>query len=70
MGLANESFEGSVIEILNLYVPDLGEGAIVSRHSKNGKYLAITATLNARSQIQLDSLYLALNAEPQVLMVL
>jgi len=70
MGLADDTFEGIVIGIINQYVPDLGEGAIVSRASKGGKYVSITATINAKSQIQLDSLYLALNAHPKILMVL
>lgn len=70
MGNANDEFEGTVIRILNQHVPDLGEGSIVSKLSKGGKYLAITATIRARSQKQLDAIYQALTDEPQVLMVI
>ncbi len=70
MGLEDDSFEGIVIGILNQHVPDLGEGAIVSRFSKGGKYLAMTATINAQSQKQLDQLYQALSSDPHILWVL
>lgn len=70
MGLADNTFEGLVIGIINHHVPDLGEGAIVSKLSKEGKYISITATIHATSQEQLDNLYRALSAEPKILMVL
>jgi len=70
MGLADDAFEGVVIGIINQHVPDLGEGAIVSKVSKGGKYLSITATINAKSQAQLDGLYQALTKEPSILWVL
>ena len=70
MGLASDEFESIIIGIINQYVPDLGEGAITSKLSKEGKYVSITATIRARSQIQLDSLYQALHDTPEVLMVL
>lgn len=69
-GLQDDAFEGIVIEILNKHVPDLGEGAISSRLSAGNKYLAITATIQATSQEQLDELYRALSSHPQILMVL
>lgn len=70
MGPATETFEGVVIYILNQHVPDLGEGAIHSKLSSGGKYLSITATINAKNQEQLDALYQALTSDPHVLMVL
>lgn len=70
MGAADESFEGTVVGIVNQYVTDLGEGAIVSKLSKNGHYISLTVTVNARSQEQLDDLYRALTKEPSILMVL
>lgn len=70
IGFANDSFEGIVVGILNQHVPDLGEGAIVSHLSSAGKYLAITATINAKSQQQLDELYRALSDNPNILVVL
>jgi putative lipoic acid-binding regulatory protein len=70
MGLANNAFEGLVVGILNQHVPDLGEGAIVSKLSKGGKFESITATINAQSQEQLDAIYRALTQDPNILMVL
>ena len=70
MGLANDTFEGAVVTILNQHVPDLGEGAIVSKLSKGGKFESITATINAQNQEQLDALYRALTQDPNILMVL
>lgn len=70
MGLSDDTFEGIVIGIINQHVPDLGEGAIVSKISKGGKYISITATIHARSQEQLDNLYRALNKDPRILVVL
>jgi hypothetical protein len=70
MGLNEDIFEGIVIAILNQHVPDLSEGAITYKLSKEDKYISITATINATSQEQLDNLYLALNAEPRILMTL
>lgn len=70
MGLANNTFEGAVVGILNQHIPDLGEGAIVSKLSKGGKFESITATINAKSQEQLDAIYRALTQDPHILMVL
>ncbi|HQZ87885.1 MAG TPA: DUF493 domain-containing protein [Gammaproteobacteria bacterium] len=70
MGLANDTFEGIVVAILHQHVPDLGEGAIVSKLSTGGKFESITATINAQSQEQLDAIYRALTQDPNILMVL
>ncbi len=70
VGPANESFEGLVVGIVRQYVPDLGEGAITVRYSENGKYISMTATINAKSQEQLDNLYRALSGNSDILMVL
>ena len=40
------------------------------RASNGGKYLAVTLTVNATSQRQLDALYRAISALEQVVMVL
>ena len=70
MGLNNSDFESAVIEIMNRHVPDLGEGAIRSRASNEGKYCAITVTITARSKQQLDSIYIDLTASRHVTMSL
>jgi len=40
------------------------------RASQGGKYLSVTVTVTARSQVQLDALYQALTRHPGVKFVL
>ncbi|MFT4563420.1 MAG: putative lipoic acid-binding regulatory protein [Gammaproteobacteria bacterium] len=70
MGLASENFDALVVEIVARHVGDIREGAIALRSSKNGKYLAVTITFEARDQLQLDDLYRELSAHERILMVL
>jgi len=70
MGSNTETFEGEVVSIVRRHVPKLGEGAVVSRPSRNGNYLSVTVTFMAESKEQLDNLYIELNKHPDVKMVL
>lgn len=70
IGRAATAFEGEVLGILHQYFPQLSEGAITLKHSKQGKYLAMTIHVMATSQDQLDQIYRALNASPHVLFAL
>jgi putative lipoic acid-binding regulatory protein len=40
------------------------------RSSKQGRYLSLTVTINAKSRAQLDALYSELSGNPMVIMVL
>jgi hypothetical protein len=40
------------------------------RTSRNGRYLSLTVTIQARSREQLDRLYSELSSHPMVMMVL
>ena len=62
MGLACDELEIAVLEIVNRHVDDLGEGALKMKPSRNGKYVAITVTINATSKDQLDAIYMELTA--------
>ena len=62
MGRATPELEIAVLEIMNRHVPDLGEGAVRTRESRNGNYLSITVTIQARSREQLDSIYMELTS--------
>jgi putative lipoic acid-binding regulatory protein len=62
MGLACDELEIAVIEIINRHVDDLGEGAVRTKPSKNGKYLAMTIVVNAHSKQQIDAIYMDLTA--------
>ena len=62
MGRATPELEIAVLEIMNRHVPDLGEGAVRTRESRNGNYLSITVTIQARSREQLDAIYMELTS--------
>ena len=70
MGHAADDFAELVIEIVLRHVHELGEGAVESRPSKQGKYLSVTVTVEVDSQAQLDQLYRELSAHTRILMVL
>lgn len=70
MGLATPEFDATVVEIVRRHAPDLGEGAVQTRPSNGGKYLAVTVTIEARSREQLDAIYQELTAHEQILMSL
>lgn len=62
MGRNCPEMEMAVLEIMNRHVPDLGEGAIKSRPSSKGNYIAITVTIIAKSKDQLDAIYMELTS--------
>jgi len=70
LGRENEQFQGEVLSILHRHFPHLSEGAIRQKQSRQGKYLALSVTIKAESQTQLDAVYQELSESPQVLFVL
>ncbi|MBI5649918.1 MAG: DUF493 domain-containing protein [Chloroflexi bacterium] len=70
IGKHTGDFELIVIEIVRRHAPDLRADAVTARVSNGGKYLAVTATILAQSQQQLDALYRELSAHDQVVYVL
>ena len=70
MGLAEQHFDLLVVEIVRRHAPDLSEGAVKSRYSKEGKYVSITVTVTAQSREQLDNIYLELTSHGKVLVAL
>lgn len=70
MGKSCDDYETTIVEIVRRHVPDLGEGAVQTRPSKNGNYTSITITVTARDQAQLDAIYIELSAHPMVIMAL
>lgn len=62
MGRATPALEFAVMEIMHRHVPDLGEGAVKTRESRNGNYVSITVTIRARSRKQLDAIYMELTS--------
>lgn len=69
-GRGGEDFDLRVVEIVRRHAPDLGENAVSSRPSKAGRFNAVTVTIRARDQAQLDAIYRDLSACPDVIMAL
>lgn len=70
MGRADPDFVLRVVEIVREHVPELSADAVTTAASQRGNYVSVTVTFTAVSQAQLDNLYLALNADEEVLMTL
>ena len=70
MGANAEGFAQSIAELVCVHAPDFDPSSMEMRPSKAGNYLALTCTVRATSQAQLDTLYRALTAHPMVKVVL
>ena len=70
MGRREDGFAQTVSEIVRRHADDFNPGTLEMRTSKNGRYLSLTVTINARSRGQLDALYQELSKHPMVMMVL
>ncbi len=70
MGKNEQQFEIEALTIIRKHFKDLAETAITSRTSSDNNYLALTITIQAQSQEQLDAAYQELSDSPYVLMVL
>jgi putative lipoic acid-binding regulatory protein len=57
MGKSDCELDVVVVEIVRRHVPDLTEGAVHTRDSKEGNYISVTVTVNATSREQLDAIY-------------
>lgn len=70
MGKASLEFQALALSIVRKHAPDLSEGAVQTRYSKDNKYISLTVTINAASQEQLDAIYRELSTNQQVLVAL
>jgi len=70
MGRREDGFAQTVSEVVRRHAPDFQPSTIEMRASKNGRYLSLTITINAKSRAQLDALYSELSRHPMVMMVL
>lgn len=69
-GKAGCDLDALVFRLVRPHVPDLGEAAIRSRLSRQGRYQSVTVTVQATSRAQLDDIYRALTACDDIQMVL
>jgi putative lipoic acid-binding regulatory protein len=70
MGRSGDEFEFAVVQILRRHIPNLAEGAIRRRDSKQNNYAALTVVVDAQSREQLDAIYQDLSACEHILMAL
>ncbi len=70
MGANVADFAQTIAEVVRIHAPEFDAATMSMRASKAGNYLALTCTVRATSQAQLDALYRALTAHPMVRVVL
>lgn len=70
MGRADTDFVLRVVDLVRQHVPELDPDRITTNPSRRGNYVSVTITFTAVSQEQIDAVYLALNADDQVVMTL
>jgi uncharacterized protein len=70
MGANQDDFQALVVEIIRKHASLAEEELVVSRLSRNGRFVSVTVHIHAESQEQLDNLYKELSAHERVLMML
>jgi putative lipoic acid-binding regulatory protein len=70
MGKTRSELDLVVVEIVRRHIVDIKEGAITTRLSKDGNYIAVTVLIEASSKQQLDAIYQDLSDHPEILMAL
>ena len=70
MGRTQDGFAQAIVAVVTRHAVDFDPATLEMRSSSAGKYLSVTATINATSRAQLDDLYRDLTAHPMVTMVL
>ena len=70
MGLDEPGFLDLAIDLVSQHAGNVSGEAVRVSHSKNGKYLSVTITIEAQSQHQLDDIYRELTANERVKVVL
>jgi len=69
IGRGND-LDNVVYALIRPHAPDLSEAALTMRPSGKGNYMAVTVTISAKSQAQLDTIYQTLTDCEQVIMAL
>ena len=70
MGRANGDIASVVIEILSRHAPGFDASTLTVRASSGGKWVSITAVIEAQSRAQLDAIYQELTDHDSVVWAL
>ena len=69
-GAGTPDFERLVVELVDEHIDPQQRESVRTNPSRGGRYMAVTVTITAHSQEQLDNIYRALSAEERVIMAL
>ena len=70
MGKTGCELQKSIEQIVNQHVLTQHQLSLSERTSSEARFISITVTIEAQSRSQLDDLYRAFNAHPDIMMVL
>ncbi|MBP9218977.1 MAG: DUF493 family protein [Sterolibacterium sp.] len=70
MGARHDDYARTILDIVLRHFPEYDAQGMEMRPSAKGNYLALTCTVRALSQAQLDALYRELSGHPMVKVVL
>lgn len=70
VGLNIPFFQETICRLIKAHCPDFADNQIASRLSSGDRYVSLTATVQATSKAQLDSIYQELSACEHTMMVL
>jgi putative lipoic acid-binding regulatory protein len=70
IGDAGEGFTALVVEIIQRHAPDLDTTTLVTRDSRNGRFLSVQVMIRAMGVEQLQAIHTDLRATGRVHMVL
>jgi len=70
IGDAGEGFSEAVVEVIRRHAPSFDETTLVSRDSRNGRFLSVQVLITATSVEQLQAIHIDLRATGRVHMVL
>jgi len=70
MGETRDEFAATIVDIIRTQAPDFDNSKVDMRASSGGRYISLTCTVYVTSKQQLDDIYRALTAHPEVKFVL
>jgi hypothetical protein len=70
MGRDTPAFRPDVLTIITEHAGEIPKDDVRMQPSSKGSFVSLTVTITAESRQQLDDVYLALQADEQVMMVL
>jgi len=70
MGRDSDDFQATARRIVEQHAGPVGDDAIRTSPSRNGRFVSVTITIAAESQAQLDAIYIDLSAHDDVLVAL